>query len=82
MPVRMPGPTISAGRSKSLEQTRSQIGSSGGTTLEMITSVTSLVARCTWVKSAERVSATSSEVCSRCVPMRQWCASAPGFSSR
>ena len=37
----MPGPTTRGGRPKSLLQTRSQIGSSGGTTLEMIASVTS-----------------------------------------
>ena len=72
MPVRVPGPTTSGADSKSLKQTRSQMGSRGGTTLEMIAWVTSAEATpSAGSKSDRSVTATSSEVCSRCVAMRQ-----------
>ncbi len=41
MPVRIPGPTICGAWPKIFVQTRSQIGTTGGTTLERIACVTS-----------------------------------------
>ena len=71
MPVRIPGPTTRGERPKSLVDTRSQIGSSGGTTLEIAMSVTSSHSRSACRNSARSVRTVSSDVCSRWVPMRQ-----------
>ena len=72
VPVLVPRPTMIGAESKSLKQTLSQIGSKGGTTLEMIAWVTSAEATpSAGSKSDRSVTATSSEVCSRCVAMRQ-----------